>query len=59
MQNRKKTRGLVGRLLRRLEARIQRDRLQALSDHTLRDIGIVRDQIDEAVRGALDLTIRG
>ncbi len=54
----RKPRGFVGRLMDRRDARIQRDLLESLSDHTLRDIGIVRGQIDAAIRG-FDRSSRG
>lgn len=44
---------LLGRLLRWLDAWKDRSRLQDLSDHTLRDMGFTRDQIDAVLRGAV------
>lgn len=47
-------RTLFGRLIGHMEANLQRKLLHALSDHTLRDIGLTRGGIDEAVRAAFD-----
>jgi uncharacterized protein YjiS (DUF1127 family) len=44
---------IVEWLLRRDEAVRSRSRLHAMSDHMLRDIGLTRDLIDEAVRGEI------
>jgi uncharacterized protein YjiS (DUF1127 family) len=38
-------------LVRRDEAVRSRARLNAMSDHMLKDIGITRNEIDEALRG--------
>ena len=43
---------LLGRVLRVLDASDDRPGLHALSDHTLKDIGFTRDQIDEVLRDA-------
>lgn len=51
---RSSARRLVGRLLQSVDDRVQRNRLHAASDHLLRDMGIARDQIDEAFSGRLD-----
>ena len=53
---RSRTRGawsLLSRLLRRLGAHKDRVHLHALSDHTLRDMGFLRDQIDDVLRGTV------
>ena len=39
------------RLLGRLTRWEDRNHLHALSDHMLRDLGIMRDQIDDVMRG--------
>jgi uncharacterized protein YjiS (DUF1127 family) len=44
---------LVGGVLRRLAAWKDRVHLHALRDHTLRDVGLWRDQIDDVLRGAV------
>lgn len=43
-------RSLPGRLLRRLDHVADRSRLLEMPDHVLRDIGLTRDGIDEALR---------
>ena len=44
---------LLGRLLRWLGAWEDRRHLHDLSDHTLKDMGFMRDQIDDVLRGSL------
>lgn len=44
---------LLSRLLRWLDAWEDRRHLHSLSDHTLRDMGFTRDQIDDVLRGAV------
>ena len=55
---RRTVRGLVGRLLDRAEARAQHSQIHALDDRMLRDIGLVRGQIEDAFHGRLDATAR-
>ncbi len=53
---RTRTRGafsILDRLLRTLAAHENRVHLHALSDHTLRDMGFLRDQIDDVLRGTV------
>ncbi len=40
-------------LLRRLDAHADRRHLHSLSDHLLSDMGIMRDQIDDILKGAM------
>lgn len=47
------------RLAGRYDAHRQRARLHAMSDHLLSDIGVARDQIDDAFRAALGSRPRG
>lgn len=44
---------LLAWLLHRSAIHRDRARLHALSDHTLRDMGLTRDQVDDAVAGRL------
>ena len=44
---------LLAWLLHRSAMRRDRASLHALSDHTLRDMGLTRDQVDDAVAGRL------
>jgi uncharacterized protein YjiS (DUF1127 family) len=44
---------IVDWLLRRDEAVRSRSRLHALSDHLLKDVGLTRELIDDALRGNL------
>lgn len=44
---------LLGLLLRWLDAWEDRHHLHGLSDHTLKDMGFLRDQIDDVVRGVV------
>jgi hypothetical protein len=44
---------LVTGVIRRLDAWKDRVHLHALSDHALRDMGFLRDQIDDVLRGAV------
>lgn len=45
---------LLGRVLRVLDASDDRPDLHALSDHTLKDIGLTRDQLGAVHQGAAD-----
>lgn len=44
---------LLRRLLRALQAHEDRVHLHALSDHMLNDMGFLRDQIDDVLRGSV------
>jgi uncharacterized protein YjiS (DUF1127 family) len=45
---------IFGRILRAIDASDDQTRLHAMSDHMLKDIGLTRDGIGEALRAAAE-----